>query len=556
LPYPAQLIEQNLHRWNIAMPVHPESCPKCGVLFKSYRALMSHMNKKHVDEYTANAMAVLAHARLGELDNAQQQPALVEAARERTLAPGEPALPPPLEAPSPYVADLGDVISQFGNQRTLNFFLRHERMGTSLKDAPEVIAEEQADTIGARMPLIINASKGFSEQHTALRGLADKLGLRFNARSLRMQLDGDVIECTFFMREPLALAKYLYRFVTRAHCEVRELRDPAGGGRVYADPYSGTYAEQQQRRMQAIDPNGVLLLLKLYADETPITKAMERCVYPMNVYNLALPLEELRSHAQAVLLCYFSHFKPGLLASLSAERARKLRKSLHRAAKRMLFAGYRQDATEALIGESMTGADGRIDNVFVRFAGLSMDCVEIWKWTQTLANRTCWCCYAPTGEFHWPFLQYDARTRSSQLRLLDRAWERFPQSDAQRRTWLRPKGLHPEPNEMLHVPGLDVFLGTPAPPLHIFYQGLLKKLMECVFRSIQRQVTKVQFTGLGKRIDAWLMRFSTNCPWLRTTFPKGLSHFLYGAYLDPNDPWACTVQFGKIASKHVYANCL
>ena len=75
LPYPAQLIEQNLHRWNIAMPVHPESCPKCGVLFKSYRALMSHMNKKHVDEYTANAMAVLAHARLGELDNAQQQPA-------------------------------------------------------------------------------------------------------------------------------------------------------------------------------------------------------------------------------------------------------------------------------------------------------------------------------------------------------------------------------------------------------------------------------------------------------------------------------------------------
>jgi hypothetical protein len=276
----------------------------------------------------------------------------------------------------------------------------------------------------------------------------------------------------------------------------------------------------------------------------------------MNVYNLALPLEELRSHAQAVLLCYFSHFKPGLLASLSADRARKLRKSLHRAAKRMLFAGYRQDATEALIGESMTGADGRIDNVFVRFAGLSMDCVEIWKWTQTLANRTCWCCYAPTGEFHWPFLQYDARTRSSQLRLLDRAWERFPQSDAQRRTWLRPKGLHPEPNEMLHVPGLDVFLGTPAPPLHIFYQGLLKKLMECVFRSIQRQVTKVQFTGLGKRIDAWLMRFSTNCPWLRTTFPKGLSHFLYGAYLDPNDPWACTVQFGKIASKHVYADCL
>ena len=49
--------------------------------------------------------------------------------------------------------------------------------------------------------------------------------------------------------------------------------------------------------------------------------------------------------------------------------------------------------------------------------------------------------------------------------------------------------LHPEPNEMLHVPGLDIFLGTPPPPLHIFYQGLLKKLFACVFRSIQRPLT-------------------------------------------------------------------
>ena len=49
-----------------------------------------------IGEYTANAMAVLAHARQGELDDARQEPARVEAARERTLAPGEPALPPPL----------------------------------------------------------------------------------------------------------------------------------------------------------------------------------------------------------------------------------------------------------------------------------------------------------------------------------------------------------------------------------------------------------------------------------------------------------------------------
>ena len=74
--------------------------------------------------------------------------------------------------------------------------------------------------------------------------------------------------------------------------------------------------------------------------------------------------------------------------------------------------------------------------------------------------------------------------------------------------------------------------------------------------DVDKALKEIQGDRLGKRIDAWLMRFSTNCPWLRTTFPKGLSHFLYGAYLDPNDPWACTVQFGKIASKHVYANCL
>ena len=74
---------------------------------------------------------------------------------------------------------------------------------------------------------------------------------------------------------------------------MRELRDPAGGGRIYSDPYTGTFAAEEQARVHQQDPHGVLLLLKLYADETPITKAMERCVYPMSVYNLALPLETL-----------------------------------------------------------------------------------------------------------------------------------------------------------------------------------------------------------------------------------------------------------------------
>ena len=339
----------------------------------------------------------------------------VEAARTRTLSVGEPLLPPPLAVCSPYVGDLGDVIGLFGNRRTLRFYMRHEKLvravalaraaaqvadlsrrllsppqGTSLDNAPALIAEEQEDTIGARMPLMINATKGFAVQRAALKGVVERLGLEFEKHILRLPLDGEHVECAFYARRTLDVARYLYRYVTRAHCEVRELRDPSGGGRVYADAYSGTYAAEQQRRIRAVDPRGVLLLLKLYADETPITKAMERCVYPMTVYNLALPLEEMRTHEQAMVLCYFGHFPPGLLASLSQERARRLRKALHRAAKRVLFAGCGDGDAEALIGKPMTGADGRTHDVFVRFAGLSMDCMEAQKWTQTLTNRACW----------------------------------------------------------------------------------------------------------------------------------------------------------------------
>ena len=544
------------------------------------------MRRWHKDNYAANAHAVLEHARQCAVAEQQCHPCTLDTARQRTLSPGEPALPAPLDAPAPYVGDLGDVEQLFGNRRTLQFFLRHERkvrytharalpcraspvprssvpdtqpctriacaQGTSIDEAPELIAEEQANTLRAEMPLMILASKGFSAQRAALNSLTDRLGLRFRHHRLRVPLDGGYVECDFHMREPLALARYAYRFVTRAHCEVHKLLDPVHHGRVYAGPYTADYAHHQQQRIHSIDPRGVLLLLKLYADETPITKAMERCVYPMMMFNLALPLEAMRTHEQALLLCYFSSFPAGLLASLSKEKARRLRKALHRAAKRHLFAGLSDADAEALVGEEMTGADGRRDNVFIRFAGLSMDCVEIYKWTQTLANRGCWVCYCPAGEFHWPFIQHDLRTRASQLRLLDRAWARYPASDANRRDWLRRFSLHPEPNAALHAAGLDPFQGTAPPPLHVFYQGLLKKLFACAFCAIQRQVSKAEFTRLGQKIDAWLQRLTASCPWLKTSFPKGISHFLYGAYIDPNDPWASTVQFGKIASKHVY----
>ena len=104
----------------------PETCPECGVIFSSYRSLSIHMDKEHPHEYTAHAMAVLENIRQHAQQDVLHQPARVEAARARNLAPGEPALPPPPAMRSPYVGDLGDARALFGNRRTLNYFLRHE----------------------------------------------------------------------------------------------------------------------------------------------------------------------------------------------------------------------------------------------------------------------------------------------------------------------------------------------------------------------------------------------------------------------------------------------
>ena len=117
--------------------------------------------------------------------------------------------------------------------------------GTSLKEAHELIAETQADTIGSRMPLMINASKGFAEQRLALSGIVSQLGLKFQRRMLRIPLGNGHVECAFNMRDPLGLARYAYRFITREHCRVRRLVDPVSGGRIYADPYSCDYAESE-----------------------------------------------------------------------------------------------------------------------------------------------------------------------------------------------------------------------------------------------------------------------------------------------------------------------
>ena len=87
-------------------------------------------------------MAVLNHARKKARELEDRLPELVEAARVRTLAPGEPALPPPLLERSPYTGDLGDVLGIFGNRRTLRFFLRHETQVWRLASQAAARAED------------------------------------------------------------------------------------------------------------------------------------------------------------------------------------------------------------------------------------------------------------------------------------------------------------------------------------------------------------------------------------------------------------------------------
>ena len=64
---------------------------------------------------------MLEHSRKKARKNEEQRNERVEAARMRTVAPGEPLLPPPLDACTPYTGDLDDVLGLFGNRRTLQF---------------------------------------------------------------------------------------------------------------------------------------------------------------------------------------------------------------------------------------------------------------------------------------------------------------------------------------------------------------------------------------------------------------------------------------------------
>ena len=96
-------------------------------------------------------------------------------------------------------------------------------------------------------------------------------------------------------------------------------------------------------------------------------------------------------------------------------------------------------------------------------------------------------CYARKGVGFWANHDYDLRTRESQRALIGQAWAQHPHSEMARATKLRPYGLHPAPNPCHDVVGLDVYQGCALPLMHITYHGVVPKLMECAFNSIQKK---------------------------------------------------------------------
>ena len=112
------------------------------------------------------------------------------------------------------------------------------------------------------------------------------------------------------------MASFMARLVTPQHCRARELADPATGGRVYGDPYTGTALNELQRAVRQRDPSSVLLALKLYCDPTNLTRNGERVACPVSASCLALPLEVLREHASSLLVTFFSKLPDSVLQEL------------------------------------------------------------------------------------------------------------------------------------------------------------------------------------------------------------------------------------------------
>jgi len=506
--------------------------------------LSYHIRLDH--ENDTDAAAVLTRETHRDAEQRAVRQRCEEERRAIARKPGEPMLPlrPPL--PTPYFADV-DPVQAFGNERTFEFYAREELLATSDADAPKAIATEQKHTAGSHMPLLMDARYGLKPQRAILDGLLDQLGLRFRTRQLMVELvpGQPAVAVLMHYRVLAEVARFLFRFVTPEHCRPRKLFDAASGERVYSDPYTADAMHDLCREIQEGDPNAIVLATKLYWDDTNLTKNGERTACPVSVTNLALPLESVRQPANGLLLSYFSQLPESVMLELSDSRKTAARKALHHAQVRTLFDSVGDTSMVALAGMSAVGAHGRAETVYPVVLGLSLDYPKIASVTQTLQNQACWLCRARQGHGFWSHQEYDLRTRDSERALIGRAWASNPTSHAARARMLQPFGLHPHPNPCFNVVGLDVFQGTAIPLLHFTYHGPGKELVEHAFNTIQKQTTRAEFAALGRKIDAWVVAKVVPTHMLKSSFARGISHYLYGAYFDVHNPWDSTIKFGQ-----------
>ena len=69
-----------------------------------------------------------------------------------------------------------------------------------------------------------------------------------------------------------------------------------------------------------------------------------------------------------------------------------------------------------------------------------------------------------------------------------------------------------------------------------------------ILQLMQSSLSSRDFKALGKQIDAWITARVVPLHMTKCAFSRGISHYLYGAYINPLDPWEGTVKFGQIAS--------
>ena len=528
-----------------------EQCPLCPRVCVSYRKLSYHLDKEHAGDNMGVAVAVLQHARQQAEQRAAARPRLEEARRAIRRGAGEPRAPARPALPLPYMDDI-NVETAFGNRRTFRWYARHELNGVSDANQPATIAEEKVEGSGAS--LLMDARRGFAPARKTLAGIVEKLGLSFHERELNVPLPGgETVTVTLHYRKLSDVVSFFFRFLTPEHCRPRKLYT-ADGDRVYSDPYTAEEIHRQCEELRRRDPTAVLVALKLYWDETNLTKNGERTACPVTVSCLAFPIEEIRKRTAGVaslLLAYLTKVPERILANKSRDQKSTIRKALHRAQIRAMCNGVTDDSMVALVGRRMMGAHRRYENVYISVLSLSLDYPKIAEATQTRQNEGCWMCYARKGNGFWRDGPYDTRTVASQRRLIGMAWAQNPSSATARYRALTPYSLHPAANPCFNVVGLDVFQGTAPPLMHMVWHGLWPKLVEVTFGVIQVQVAPQAFKQLGARIDAWITAKVAPGGWLKTSFRRGFSHFLYGAYTNPRDPWAATVKFGQIAGKDV-----